>query len=89
MIDPVRGVRPANSKEYQKLPPKTPSETAKAPESVSPDSVEISDGGKILKKLAEIPSARSERVAEIKAMLAKGGYPETSKIDTAIDKLLG
>lgn len=88
MFDPIRGVRPT-SKEFQKPAQKPAEQPVKAGEASKSDFVELSDGGKIMKKFDEMPPIRAERVAEIKAMLAKGTYMDGKKIDSALDKLLG
>lgn len=57
------------------------------PEQAS-DEVEISDIGKFLSYLSQLPQVRTERVEELRRQIESGEYDVDSKLEAIIDDLL-
>lgn len=52
------------------------------------DQVEISDIGRALSKLSQLPDVRQEKVAALRREIEKGSYDVDSKIDELLDSIL-
>jgi len=52
------------------------------------DRVEISDLGRLVGKVAELPEVRAEKIATVRASIAAGTYVTPAKVDAAIERLL-
>jgi len=52
------------------------------------DQVEISDIGRFLSTLSQLPQVRTERVEALKRQIESGEYDADAKIDEIIDSLL-
>lgn len=64
-------------------------ETSEAQRAVLPqDEVQISEMGKMLEALSEVPDIREDRVAQIRQQIAAGEYETEQKLNLAVDRLL-
>ena len=61
---------------------------ARQPSVPSDDTVEISDHGQFMSRMAELPDIRQERVETVKAAIQEGTYLTPEKLDVAIERLL-
>ena len=52
------------------------------------DRAEISDQARLLNKLAEVPAVRTDRVHELRELIASGNYESPERIEKAVEKLL-
>lgn len=66
--------------------------TAAAPQSVGysygSDQVDISPEADLLSQVHNMPEIRADRVADLKAQIAAGGYDTDEKLSAALDGLL-
>jgi anti-sigma28 factor (negative regulator of flagellin synthesis) len=53
-----------------------------------PDRAEISEEARLLSKLAEVPEVRTERVHELRELIAAGQYETAERIAGTVEKLL-
>lgn len=84
-IAPVWNLPPANLIECLRLRSAAQVESRA---DVVRDEVEISERAQWMSKMQELPQARQERVAQIKAALADGSYDADRHIDAALDRLI-
>jgi negative regulator of flagellin synthesis FlgM len=61
-----------------------------APASNAPiqDELQISDAGRLVEQVNDLPDIRQDRVSEIRAQLASGTYETDEKLDIALGRLL-
>lgn len=52
------------------------------------DRIEISELGRFMSRLSELPDVRVEKVARVRASILRGDYETPEKIDKAIEKLV-
>jgi negative regulator of flagellin synthesis FlgM len=52
------------------------------------DTVDISETGRLLEMAAQLPDIRSDRVQQLRAEIAQGGYDTAEKLDMALERLL-
>lgn len=52
------------------------------------DELAISDAGRLIDAVRDLPAIRGDRVAQIRAQLADGTYNADAKLDVALDRLL-
>ena len=52
------------------------------------DELQLSDAGRLVDKVHELPDIRQERVDQIKAQIADGTYETEEKLDIAMGRLL-
>lgn len=52
------------------------------------DEVQISEAGRLLDKIRDLPDIRGDRVAEIRAQIAHGAYETDAKLQVALERLL-
>lgn len=58
------------------------------PSSLGSDELNISDAGKLLSAVNQLPDIRSDRVSQIRAQIAAGSYETSDKMDQALESLL-
>jgi negative regulator of flagellin synthesis FlgM len=58
------------------------------PSSLGSDELHISDAGKILGLVNQLPDIRSDRVSQIRAQIASGQYETNDKLSQALDSFL-
>ncbi len=61
-----------------------------APPSAGPiqDELQISDAGRLMDKVRDLPEIRGDRVNEIRAQIAQGTYETDEKLRVAVARLL-
>jgi anti-sigma28 factor (negative regulator of flagellin synthesis) len=52
------------------------------------DRAEISEEARLLSKLAEVPDIRTDKVDELKRLIASGRYETAERIARTVDKIL-
>lgn len=52
------------------------------------DELQLSDAAKLVQQVHDLPDARMDRVAQIKAQIANGTYETAQKLDIALGRLL-
>jgi anti-sigma28 factor (negative regulator of flagellin synthesis) len=52
------------------------------------DRVEISEHAKLLEKLSEIPSMRTEKIEELRRLIEAGEFETPERLAGAVDKLM-
>jgi len=52
------------------------------------DELQISDAGRLLERIHEMPEVRQDRVAQIRAQIANGTYETPEKLEIALERLL-
>lgn len=52
------------------------------------DELSLSDAGRLVDAVRQLPDIRADRVATIKAQLANGTYQADAKLDLALERLL-
>lgn len=52
------------------------------------DQLDISDAGRVMNMLSEIPDIRQDRVNQLRAAIAGGRYETDDKLGAALDRLL-
>lgn len=52
------------------------------------DQVEISSEARVRQKIAEAPAVRSDRIAELKALIDSGQYETDARIAGAVDRII-
>jgi len=63
-------------------PPQTSSYTAVS------DQLDISSEGHLLDLVGQLPEIRQDRVSQLKALIAEGGYETPDRLSVALDRLL-
>lgn len=58
------------------------------PSSLGSDELSISDAGKLLSAVNQLPDIRNDRVSQIRAQIASGTYETSDKMDLALESLL-
>ena len=53
------------------------------------DEVQISDAGRLLDQVRDLPEIRQDRVDQIRKQIAEGTYETPEKLQIALDRLLG
>lgn len=65
-----------------------PASPAASPSSIQ-DEVQISDAGRMIDRVREMPEIRQDRVNQIRAQIANGTYETPEKLQIALERLLG
>ena len=52
------------------------------------DTVDISETGRLLEMASQLPDVRMDRVEQLRAQIAQGGYETSDKLDLALERLL-
>ena len=60
---------------------------AASPSSIA-DEVSISPLGQLFDRLSDIPDIRTDRVSQLRAAIADGGYDSEERLSVALDRLL-
>lgn len=83
---------PAHVHGPQSIGPPHTSRVAKPPAPSQPgqiqDELEISDVGRTVEQVNQLPDIRHDRVNEIRAQIAAGTYETEGKLQVALDRLL-
>ena len=76
----------------QQIGPPHASKASKPAESDHPgpiqDELEISDAGRLVDKVHQLPEVRQERVDQIRAQIAAGTYETDEKLEIALGRIL-
>jgi negative regulator of flagellin synthesis FlgM len=67
---------------------RTDSAAATTRSAATADVVDISETGRLLEMAAQLPDIRADRVAQLRAQIADGGYDTAEKLDLAVERLL-
>jgi len=75
--------------------PVNPPHTSRASKPAEPDcsapiqdELEISDAGRLVDKVGDVPEIRQDRVNDIRARIAAGTYETDEKLEIAVGRLL-
>jgi flagellar biosynthesis anti-sigma factor FlgM len=52
------------------------------------DRIELSDHARLLDRLRQMPDVRQDRVDRIRAAIARGGYDNDARLNSAIERLI-
>lgn len=81
-IDGARPITPSHARPTEPTKPTAPTEKTRS------DQVEISQQARIRQKLAEAPAERTDRIAELKALIESGEYETDERIRGAVDRIV-
>ncbi len=84
-IRPTSNIRQTSGVQIQ---PPTNSTTSTNSTSMPVDKLEISPEAQVMGAQATASDVRADRVADIRAQIAKGDYETTDKLDAAVGRLL-
>ena len=80
------GVSGPDRIELHRVEPQRPSDSR--PLASTGDRAEISEGARLLNKLAEVPDVRMDRVQELRGLIASGRYETPERIAKTVDRIL-